>query len=79
MFCCYMLDLVDIYNEYYSVFQIYSYSEKMKYFSEYPKQITGGVGQNSNSYCNKNSLALTQLPETILNRKSIGKIIVKAL
>ena len=51
----------------------------MKRFSEYPKQITGGGGQNSNIYCNKNSLALTQLPETIFNRKSIGKIIVKAL
>ena len=55
----------------------------MKHFSEYPKQIArggGGEGQNSNIYCNKNSLALlTQLPETILNRKSNGKIIVKAL
>ena len=60
---------------------MYSYSKKMKRFSEYPKQITegGGGGQNSNIYCNKNSLALTQLPNTIFNRKSIGKIIVKAL
>ena len=54
----------------------------MKHFSEYPKQIArgGGGGKKRNISCNKNSLALlTQLPETILNRKSNGKIIVKAL
>ena len=50
----------------------------MKRFLSIQSKLQGG-GQNSNIYCNKNSLALTQLPETIFNRKSIGKIIVKAL
>ena len=51
----------------------------MKHFCENPKQIKGGKGQNSNTYCDKNSLVLTKLPETIFNRKSIGEIIVKTL
>ena len=46
----------------------------MKHFSEYPKQIKGVKGQNSNTYCDKISLALTKLPETIFNRKNIGEI-----
>ena len=79
MFCWYLLDLVDIYHQYYSVFLLYSYSKKMKHFCENPKQIKGGKGQNSNTYCDKNSLVLTKLPETIFNRKSIGEIIVKTL
>ena len=79
MFCWYLLDLVDIYHQYYSVFLFYSYPKKMKHFFGHPKQIKGGKGQNSNTYCDKNSLALTKLPETIFNRKSIGEIIVKTL
>ena len=53
----------------------------MNFFSEYPKQITGegGGSQNSNFNHNKNSLALTQLPETILNCKIIREKIVKVL
>ena len=39
---CYMLGLVDIYHQYYSVLRIYSYPKEMKHFSEYPKQITEG-------------------------------------
>ena len=38
-------------------------------------RITEGKGRNSNIYCDKNSLALTQLLETIFNWKSIGEIL----
>ena len=44
----------------------------MKHFSEYPKRITGGKGRNSYTYYYRNSLALTELLETIFNEKSIG-------
>ena len=65
------------YYQYYSVFYVIFLSQKNETFFkfQYPKQITG-KGRNSNIYCKKISLTLTQqLLDMVISQKSIGEIL----